>query len=308
MTGPMQGDRTTPSGEQVEVQRIYIREPAVDDSIDLRQVWDAAWADKWIIVAITAVCFVASVAYALLATPIYRAEVLLAPVSDNPMESSLARFGGLANLAGISLGTGDDKHAMAVLRSKALVEDFIREEKLMPVLFADEPEQMHKSLSGGETPLDIRDGVSKFDRVVRSISEDNKTGLIKLSVQWTDAEVAADWARKLVAKANDQIRQRSIQESEQRLKYLNEQLAKASFIELREAISRVIESEVKSMMLAQVQTEYAFKVIDPAVVPKYRAAPRRTLIVLAATFVGVLLGVALAVLRRNSAFVSSGRR
>jgi len=132
--------------------------------------------------------------------------------------------------------------------------------------------------------------------------------LIKLSVQWTDAEVAADWARKLVAKANDQIRQRSIQESEQRLKYLNEQLAKASFIELREAISRVIESEVKSMMLAQVQTEYAFKVIDPAVVPKYRAAPRRTLIVLAATFVGVLLGVALAVLRRNSAFVSSGRR
>lgn len=288
------------SSEPVEVQRIYIRDPGVvDDSIDLRQVWEAAWADKWVVVAITTVCFVAAVAYSLLATPIYRAEVLLAPVTDNQLQGSLARFGGLANLAGINLGTGDDdKHGVAVLKSKRLAEDFIQEGNLLSVLFADEPGMVRKSWIGNDTPLDIRDGVKKFDDDVRSVSEDNKTGLVKLSVEWVNAQIAADWAQKLVAKANDQIRQRSIQESEQRLKYLNEQLGKASFIELREAISRVIEDEVKSMMLAQVQTEYAFRVIDPAIVPKYRVWPKRTLIVLAGTFVGGLLGVAFAVLRR----------
>ena len=290
-----------PSSKPLEVQRIYIRETeAPDDTIDLRQIWEAMWADKWIIVGITAVCFIASVAYALLATPIYKAEVLLVPVTDNQAGGSMARLGGLASLVGVNLGSSaDDKHAVAVLKSKALAEDFIREEDLMPVLFADEP-QVRQSWSGEETPLDIRDGVKKFDSDVRSVSEDTKTGLVKLSIEWTDAEVAADWARKLVTKANEQIRRTNIQESEQRLKYLNEQLDKASFIELRQAISRVIESEVKSMMLAQVQTEYAFKVIDPAVVPKYRSAPKRTLIVLTATFVGGFLGLAFAVLRRSA--------
>jgi len=298
-----------PSSEPFEVQRVYIREPeAADDTIDLRQIWEAVWADKWIISAITAVFFATSVAYALLATPIYKAEVLLAPVTDNQIGGSMARLGGLASLVGVNLGSeGDDKHAVAVLKSKALAEDFIREENLMPVLFAGEP-QVHKSWTGGETPLDIRDGVRKFDSDVRSVSEDTKTGLVKLGIEWTDAEVAADWARKLVTKANEQIRQTNIQESKQRLEYLNEQLGKASFIELREAISRVIENEVKSMMLAQVQTEYAFKVIDPAVVPKYRSAPKRTLIVLTATFVGGFLGLAFAVLRRNAVAGSPPRR
>ena len=295
----MQDDRTTSSREPAEVQRIYIREPAAAaDGIDLRQVWESAWADKWIIVAITTTCFLVSVVYALLATPIYRAEVLLAPVVDNPIENSITRFGGLANLAGINLNGSDNKHAVAVLKSNALAEDFIQDENLMPVLFADEPGQVRKPWIGSEIPLDIRDGVKKFNEHVRSVSEDNKTSLVKLAVEWTDPEVAADWARKLVAKANDQIRQRNIRESEQRLKYLNEQLGKANYIELREAISRVIESEVKSMMLAQVQSEYAFKVIDPPVVPKYRSWPKRTLIVFVVTFVGGFLGVAFAVLRR----------
>lgn len=294
------------SSEPLEVQRIYIRETeAPDDAIDLRQLWETVWADKWIIIVITAICFIASVAYALLATPIYKAEVLLAPVTDHQVGGSMARLGGLASLVGVNIDSGaDGKHAVAVLKSKALAESFIRDEDLMPVLFADGP-QARKSWTSDERTLDIRDGVKKFDTDVRSVSEDMKTGLVKLSVEWTDAKVAADWARKLVIKANEQIRQANIQESKQRLEYLNEQLGKASFIELREAISRVIESEVKSMMLAQVQTEYAFKVIDPAVAPKYRSAPKRTLIVLMATFVGGFLGLAFAILRRSAAAAAS---
>jgi hypothetical protein len=47
----------------------------------------------------------------------------------------------VASLAGVNLGSGaDNKHAVAVLKSKALAEDFIRDENLMPVLSADEPQ------------------------------------------------------------------------------------------------------------------------------------------------------------------------
>lgn len=94
----------------------------------------------------------------------------------------------------------------------------------MPVLFAEKQGQVRKSWTGKKNPLDIRDSVKKFDEDVRSLAEDVKTRLMQLSVQWADSEVGTDWTRKLAAKANDQARQRSAQESEQRLKYLNEQL------------------------------------------------------------------------------------
>lgn len=59
----------------------------------------------------------------------------------------------------------------------------------MPVLFAEKQGQVRKSWAGKRTPLDIRDGVKKFDEDVRSVSEDVKARLVQLSVQWADSEV-----------------------------------------------------------------------------------------------------------------------
>jgi LPS O-antigen subunit length determinant protein (WzzB/FepE family) len=85
-----------------------------------------------------------------------------------------------------------------------------------------------------------------------------------------------------------------MQESEQKLQYLNEQLARANLVELRQAISRVIEDQINAMMLARSRQEYAFKVIDPPTIPKQRISPRRALIVVIGTFIGVVVAIFLA--------------
>jgi uncharacterized protein involved in exopolysaccharide biosynthesis len=115
--------------------------------------------------------------------------------------------------------------------------------------------------------------------------------LVTLAIEWKDPEVAAKWAAELVNRVNKRIREQDIEESQRKLAYLNEELNKSSLVELRLAISRVIEEQINAMMLAQSQIEYAFEVIDPAVVPKQRVRPKRTLIVIVAVVLGGLLGI-----------------
>lgn len=285
-------DSTRSNARASRAPAVYISMPS-EDGIDLVRLWGILRAEKWLVAGITTFFAVVSIAYALLATPVYRAEVLLAPVTTDP-RNDMAALGGLASLAGLNLNFGSDNmHAVAVLQSNEFTADFIERENLLPVLFSDlwDGEQQRWRVDDPAEQPDVRDGIRVFNKKIRSVSEEGRTGLVTLSVEWTDPETAADWAQKMVVQVNERIRKRHIEELEQKLAYLNEELNKAQLVELRQAISRVIEDQISAMMLAQARTEYAFKVIDPPFPPKLRSWPKRTLIVLALTIMGFLVGV-----------------
>lgn len=276
------------------VQPVYLAMPqTVDSGVDLIELWFALWHGKWLIIGTAFILAIAGIVYSLLATPIYYSEVVLAPVTRN-QPNGLSDLGGLASLAGIRLsGTADNSQSLAVLQSNNFIAEFIQEKNLLPTLFPDEWDSKNQRWVSNdpERQRDVRDGVKVFVENVRTITEDPKTGLVTLSIEWTDPKTAAEWATDLVNRINEKTRQRDIEESQRKLDYLNKQLADASLVELRLAISRIIEDQISAMMLAQAQVEYAFEIIDPAVVPKQRISPKRTLIVIIATFLGGFLGV-----------------
>jgi uncharacterized protein involved in exopolysaccharide biosynthesis len=71
-----------------------------DDKISLRQVWRIIWRGKRTVIAATTIFALGSLAYALLATEIYRAEVLLAPAAQQSTPGIGGQLGGLAALVG----------------------------------------------------------------------------------------------------------------------------------------------------------------------------------------------------------------
>jgi uncharacterized protein involved in exopolysaccharide biosynthesis len=249
-------------------------------------------------VLIVAAAIVISVITALLKRPVYRAEAVVAPVSESPLSNlgGLAnQLGGLAGLAGGLLGGGskDWNKALAVLRSRHLIEELVTRENLLPVLF---PEKRDR-------PPTMGDAVLLFQRQIMQVREDPKTGIATVRVEWFDPKVAATWANELVAIADQEQRARVVTDADTSLKELQRQLTEADGVELRTAIARLIEEQLKAKMVAGVRTQFQYQVIDRAVPADRdkRVQPTRTVMVLAGTLAGILLGVLVVLTRHERA-------
>ena len=59
----------------------------------------------------------------------------------------------------------------------------------------------------------------------------------------------------------------------------------------------MIESQTKTLMLAEVNPDYAFQVVDPAVIPELKAKPKRSLIVVISVLVGGMVGILFVLIR-----------
>ncbi|MCC5888301.1 MAG: hypothetical protein JJT88_17850 [Gammaproteobacteria bacterium] len=266
------------------------------DEISLLDLWNILWDGKWLGIAITGVVTIAAVIYALLATEIYRAEMLLAPAEERSTQGLAGQMGGLsglATLAGISVGGGGNAEPLAVLKSRGFLREFIEARDLMPVLFPDQwdEERGRWIVAAGDEEPDIRDGVRLLQEGVLSVSEEAGTGLVTVSVEWTDPDTAAEWANDLVARLNVRMRQRALVDAEQNVTYLQEQLAASSLVTLQQSIGRLLETELQKLMLARGNEEFAFRVLDPADAPKNRVRPNRTLIVALAMIAGGMLSL-----------------
>lgn len=256
-----------------------------------------AWRRRGILLASTLVAAAIGVGLALNMRPVYRSEVLLSPVKEDSGLSALGgltgQLGGLAALTGVSIGSDRMKaEAIAVLRSRALAQEFIADNNLIPVLF--DPALGHKAggLTAPARQPTMGDALKLFGEQILDVREDTKTGLVTLRIDWHDRNLAAQWANDLVRRANERMRKTAITEADQSIVYLNREISRTQSVELISAINRLIEAQIKRKTLAIVQPQFAFKVIDPALPADAdkRVRPKRTLIVLSFALAGLLLG------------------
>lgn len=268
---------------------------------DFFELWNAVWAAKWFIIAVTFVFTAAGIAYALLGTQWWRADAVVMRATDKNLPSGLAQLGSLTSLAGIDLpGGSNDQAPVAVLRSRELIAEFINQHDLLPVLFAEKWDPVARRWKGADPNRypDIRDGVGFFEKSIRSVSEDKKSGVLTLSITWKDPDLAAKWANELVDHVNRKLREQALLESGQNIKYLRGELSQTDVAALQQSIGRVLESEMQKMLMARGRAEYAFRVIDHAVPPKLRTKPQRRLIAAFSFMAGGGLAVFIVLLRR----------
>ena len=277
-----------------------------DDEIDLRQLVTTLWDGRWWIIATTFLGSAIAVAYALLATPIYRAEALVQIRQESRAGGGLnalaAQFGGLTDFAGLSGGSGGDRAlTLATLKSRVVVQAFIQDKNLLPELFekAWDPVNKRWNVSDPQKAPTLWHGYKAFSEGILKVTEEKKTGLVTVAIEWRDAEVAAAWATELIARTNAHLRDKTILESEKNLDYLRQQLKQTGLVELQQAVYTLVESELKKLMLAKGGEEYAIKTIDPAQAPKLRTKPKRSQIAILGFLLGGFLGV-IAVFVKNA--------
>jgi uncharacterized protein involved in exopolysaccharide biosynthesis len=286
--------------------RAMMEQAEASDEISLADVWRALIDGKWIILIVTVFATATSITAAFLMTPIYRGEVLLAAREDDGGSAAGlgGQLGGLASLAGIRLDSGGDERteAIAMLRSRTFAERFIREQELLPILFEDIWDSKNQTWLVDE-PADvptIRRAVRRFNDV-RFVDEDTDTGLVMLAMEWKDPVLAAEWAGKYVAMLNAEMRASAIAEAEQSISYLQNEADKTSVVELKRVVYSLIEDQIRSIMLANVREQFAFQILDPAVVPEpnEQIRPKPRLMVVLGFIAGLMVGM-FAVFFRNA--------
>ncbi|SDH33977.1 LPS O-antigen chain length determinant protein, WzzB/FepE family [Vibrio xiamenensis] len=292
-----------------------------DDEIDLKELFYALWTGKLTIIVCTLIATCLGVAIALSKPNTYQATATLVAAQGEQaggLAAMASQFGGLASLAGVSLSNGstDTKTLdLAVLKSRKFINAFIEKHDLLVSLVATkkwdkESNQLiyNDDLYDKQTNrwLNDKDGKSlkpteweaykAFSKIL-SVSEAKDTGLVTVSVTHFSPYIAQQWVEWLVKDLNEKVKADALDESRTNISYLNKQLEKTNIVDMQSVFYQLIEDQTKSLMLAEVREEYAFKTVDPAVVPEEKAGPKRALICVLSLLLGGMLGVAIVLIR-----------
>jgi hypothetical protein len=293
-----------------------------DDDIDLAELWRAIWSGKYIIIVISFIFAVSSIAFALSKPDIYKASILLAPASSDSaggMGALAGQFGGLASLAGISLGGGGtDKTALAleIIKSRAFLETFIiKHELLVPLMASENWDRATDSLIINKELYDSKNKkwlreVSYPKKTVPSsweayqqflslltISQDKITALVTIDIEFYSPDIAKKWLVWLITDVNNFMREQDEKEAQSSIDYLTKQLEKTEVSAMETVFYQLIEEQTKNMMLTKVSAEYVLKTVDPAQVPDTKAKPKRALIAVLGTMLGGILAVLIVLIR-----------
>ena len=266
----------------------------------INQIIGLIWTNRVIFAAIVSVVTLVSILLAFIAKPVYRSEITVVQVPDDGTSGGLgslaSQFGGIASLAGVALPKGQSWDlAVSTLKSRHIIEQLISKHDLLPILFAKEWDRgTQKWRSNLNRIPTMADAVQKMRNFVLQVREDSKTGVVTVRMDWYDPESAAVWANSLVSVADEELRDKAVSNATTALTALTVELSHAEEAELRTAIARLMESQIKAKMIAGIRKEYAFRVIDQAIPSDRdkRVQPTRKSIVL----VGAILGTFLAFL------------
>jgi LPS O-antigen subunit length determinant protein (WzzB/FepE family) len=291
-----------------------------DDEIDLRELFSVLWAGKKVIVAITGLFAAAAVVYALSIANEYKASIVIAPAQQEGggLSGALGQLGGLASLAGVSLGGGGGSEAAVaqeIMQSWGFVEQFIVNNELEVEVFAAEGWNKTSNVLTIDSDLYDKDSnkwLIDEDGQLRaptswelyeafskrlSVSEDKKSGLTSVSIEYFSPIVAKNWVDLYVAAINEHMRQRKLSQVNSNIEYLQAQIEKTSIAEMREVFYQIIEEQVKNKMLAEASPEYAFVTVSPSMVPEEKSKPKRALMCILGTLLGGMLSVLYVLLR-----------
>lgn len=288
------------------------------DEIDLRDLFTTLWAGKWIIILTTILFAAAGLAYALYKPNTYLASALLAPAQNDGGPRIDGELGGLASLAGVKLGGGDTNKttiAIEVLQSRAFLTDFIlRHQLAVPLVAAEswnqslgrwEYDQEIYNPETGEWLLDESgkslqptnwDLVRAF-REQLAVSENKDNGMVTVSFTSLSPQAAKQWVDWLVEDINEDMRAQDVEEAEARVTYLEQKLEETTISGMQQVFYQLIEQETRTIMLANAQREYVFKIIDPPVAPQEKAGPKRGLMVVLAIILGSMLATIVLLVR-----------
>ena len=282
-----------------------------DDEIDLRELVGVLWKSKFLIISLTALISISSIIISLMMTNYYTSESILI-ARDQQDSSSLSDFSGVASLVGVDLsGEGASVFkVMEIIQSREFVRHLITFENVLPSLMAAEsfdassqqinfdPEifdaesntwTREPGVNGNIIPSYLEAHREYSDML--SIVKDKLTGLISIKFEHISPVFANDFLSLIIQEANNLNREIDVDATTKALAYLKGELSQTPQIEIKKSISKLIENQLETRMMASIYDDYILIPLEPPFVPDKKSRPIRSLIVILSTLIAGMLSV-----------------
>ena len=285
------------------------------DEINFRDILNSIVESKFLIL-ITIVTFaIGSVAYSLSLTNKFTSSSTLMVVNESGVTSqSSSGLEMISSIAGIDLsGSGSSKSEFVIttITSRDFLRHLLTFEDIKPTLAAFESyDKANKKIIFNESIYDIEtklftDDLKKlptFQKIynrytgIVSVSK-SKSGFITISVTHESPEFAYTFLSLIINELNTLSRKKDLIESENSLGYLYSELAKTKQIEIKDSINKLILSELRRQMFAEVRTNYLINPLDKPFLPELKSSPNRAKICISGTILGFFIGILIALVR-----------
>ena len=283
-----------------------------DDDIDLSEVFNVLWDKRFYLGAITSIFSLISIIVALMLPNIYQSKATLMAVEQSSgMSGMVGQYSGMARLAGISLeskSSSKDQEAIARIKSfEFFSNNFLPNIKLENLMAVKKWTQASNTLTYDTSDFnsESRQWVRKakpprskiptsqeaFEEFIEimSVSKDKKTLLVTLSVKHKSPFIAQQWVEILIDQIDQVMRDQDRRTATKSIEYLNSIAPTVNYEDIKKALSALQQEQMKRLMMVEANDNYIFKVLDSPIAPELKSQPKRSLIVILGTILGMML-------------------
>ena len=291
--------------------------------INLIEYCSIVWRRKAVFGGIVLAGGILALAVSLITPDIYRADAVITPVKSQ--EASMGggiptlaqQFGGLP---GISLpDSGSTAEIISLLESNILREKVLERSGVMQMIFAERwdadkkewrgagpssflsglldraktllrPKALEAAAFGNGNAPTVWEGIRKLKEMV-SIVQSARENTITISADALSAETSAKTVGYILDTLNEHMSAEAQRVARVNRAYLEGQLDSAPDPIIRQKIYSLVARQIEMDMMAEVKENFAFKVIDPPMVPDQRISPKRTRMVASGVAASLIVGL-----------------
>jgi len=291
------------------------------DIVSFSKLMRSLYRMKWFILLSVTLFAVGSAYYAINKPNVYTAKGIFIPADSSTgggLSKIAGQFGGLASMAGISLG-GDkgDNNAIALelLKSRSFLQAFIEKRNILPELLALKGwDQDTETLIYDETIFNVSthtwvriapvrrkqiptpwEGYYQL-RGMFDVEYISKKGMINITLTSMSPQLSTKWLSWLIEDLNSYWRLQEQKLATDSINYIQDQIAKTNNSEMLSIFYDIIAEQTQKKLLTEVRKEYLFKTLAPIVTPEEKSAPSRALICVVGTSFGGLISIILSLI------------
>ena len=281
-------------------------------SIDIKNIFKLIFEKKVLLSTLTIFFALLSFVYSLFLPNIYQSKSILVPAfSQNSILASSSNFSAVADMAGFKFPAENNnktKEAIERIKSYHFFENYflpnIRFENLVAIvgwesstnefiydknIYDINTKKWNMSINEGGKPSN-QEAFEIYNEKVK-IFENKSTSFVSITVEHYSPDIAKKWVNVIIENINENMRSQDQELAQNSINFLSKTIDSLNIKSLIDASSRIVEEQMKILMISSSNPEYIFKVLDPPISPEKISSPNRLLICIIGTFLGALVSI-----------------